>query len=132
LHQPLDRLRRWGRAIKQDVLALWFCCRHPRTPLLAKLLALAIAAYALSPIDLIPDFIPVLGYLDELILLPAAIIVVLKLIPADVLVECRAQASRWTEENRGRPRSYAGAAVVVLLWLCLAWLGWKLVDRLLH
>jgi uncharacterized membrane protein YkvA (DUF1232 family) len=126
----MDRLRGWARAIKQDVLALWFCCRHPRTPMLAKLLAIAIAAYALSPIDLIPDFIPVLGYLDELILLPAAIFVVVKLIPADVLAECRAQARRWTEDNQARPRSYAGAAVIVLLWLALAWLGWKLVAGL--
>jgi uncharacterized membrane protein YkvA (DUF1232 family) len=132
LYQPLDRLRRWARAIRQDVLALWFCCRHPRTPLLAKALAVAIAAYALSPIDLIPDFIPVLGYLDELILLPAAIFLVLKLIPADVLAECRQQASRWSEENRGRPRSYIGAAVIVLLWLGLAWLGWRLVSGLLE
>lgn len=130
MHQPLDRLRRWARAIKQDVLALWFCCRHPRTPLPAKLLALAIAAYALSPIDLIPDFIPVLGFLDELILLPAAIFIVLKLIPADVLGECREQAARWSEESRGRPSSYAGAAIVVLLWIGLAWLGWKLFSRL--
>lgn len=130
MHQAADRLRRWARAIKQDVLALWFCCRHPRTPLLAKLLAIAIAAYALSPIDLIPDFIPVLGYLDELILLPGAILLVLKLIPADVLIECREQASRWNEKNRGRPRSYAGAAVIVLLWVGLAWLGWRLVAGL--
>jgi uncharacterized membrane protein YkvA (DUF1232 family) len=123
----LGRLRTWARAIKNDVLALWFCCRHPRTPLLAKLLAIAIAAYALSPIDLIPDFIPVLGYLDELILLPGAIFLVLKLIPADVLTECREQARRWSEDRRGRPRSYAGAAVIVLLWLGLGWLGWKLI-----
>jgi uncharacterized membrane protein YkvA (DUF1232 family) len=125
----LERHKQWARAIKHDVLALWFCCRHPRTPLLAKLLAIAIAAYALSPIDLIPDFIPVLGYVDELILLPGAIFLVLKLIPPDVLAECRRQASQWSEQNRGRPRSYVGAAVIVLLWLALAWLGWRAVRR---
>jgi uncharacterized membrane protein YkvA (DUF1232 family) len=124
------RLRKWARAVKDDTLALWFCCRHPRTPLLAKLLAIAIAGYALSPIDLIPDFIPVLGYLDELILLPGAIILVLKLIPPDVLAECREQARRWSEGNQRKPRSYLAAFVIVLLWLALAWLGWRLVRPL--
>jgi uncharacterized membrane protein YkvA (DUF1232 family) len=124
------RLRKWARAVKDDALTLWFCCRHPRTPLLAKLLAIAIAAYALSPIDLIPDFIPLLGYLDELILLPVAIFLVLKLIPADVLAECREKARRWSDEKRDRPRSYAAAAVIILLWLGLAWLGWRLLRPL--
>jgi uncharacterized membrane protein YkvA (DUF1232 family) len=127
----LGRLRNWARAVKDDTLTLWFCCRHPRTPLLAKLLAIAIAGYALSPIDLIPDFIPVLGYLDELILLPVAIILVLKLIPSDVVAECREKARRWTQEKHARPRGYVAAAVIVLLWLGLAWLGWRLVRRLL-
>jgi len=128
----VERLRSWAGAVRNDVLALWFCCRHPRTPLVAKLLAIAIAGYALSPIDLIPDFIPVLGYLDELLLLPGAIFLVLKLIPADVLAECREQARRWSEEQRGRPRNYAAAAIIVLLWLALAWLGWMLVRKLLR
>jgi uncharacterized membrane protein YkvA (DUF1232 family) len=126
----LKRLRKWARAVKSDVLVLWFCCRHPRTPLLVKLLAIAIAGYALSPIDLIPDFIPVLGYLDELILLPVAIYLVLKLVPPDVLAECREQARRWSQDQHDRPRSYAGAAVIVLLWLGLAWLGWRLMRPL--
>ena len=121
------RLRKWARAVKGDVLTLWFCCRHPRTPLLAKLLAIAIAGYALSPIDLIPDFIPVLGYLDELILLPGAIFLVLKLIPLDVRAECREKARRWTEEKQAKPRNYVAAIVIVLLWLGLLWLGWRLV-----
>jgi uncharacterized membrane protein YkvA (DUF1232 family) len=125
----LLRLRKWAGALKNDVLALYFCCRHPRTPLLAKLLALAIAGYALSPIDLIPDFIPVLGYLDELILLPGAIFLVLKLIPADVLAECREQARRWSADKRGQPRNYVAAIVIVLLWLGLAWLAWRLVRK---
>jgi uncharacterized membrane protein YkvA (DUF1232 family) len=123
----LGRLRKWAGAVKNDVLTLWFCCRHPRTPLLVKLLAIAIAGYALSPIDLIPDFIPVLGYLDELILLPGAIFLVLKLVPPDVRAECREQARRWREERRAWPRNFVAAFIIILLWIGLGWLGWRLV-----
>jgi uncharacterized membrane protein YkvA (DUF1232 family) len=118
------------RALKRETVALYFAARDPRTPLVAKVLATVVVAYALSPIDLIPDFIPVLGYLDELILLPGAIILVLKLIPPDVLAECREQARRWSEGNQRKPRSYLAAFVIVLLWLALAWLGWRLVRPL--
>ena len=112
-----------------EVVALWFCTRHPRTPLMAKALAAALVAYAFSPIDLIPDFIPVLGYLDDLILLPAGIWLVLKLVPADVIAECRDQAARWPEEKKPRPRSRLAAALIVVLWLAalvfLSWLAWR-------
>ena len=86
----MKRLREWGQRLKQDVVALWFCIRHPRTPFIAKALAVVLVAYAFSPIDLIPDFIPVLGYLDDVLILPAGIWLVLKLVPPDVLAECRA------------------------------------------
>jgi uncharacterized membrane protein YkvA (DUF1232 family) len=121
----MKRLREWARRLKTEVVALWFCTRHPRTPLLPKLLAAALAAYAFSPIDLIPDFIPLLGYLDEVILLPAGIWLVLKLIPPDVLAECREQAARWLDERRSGPRSYLGAALVIALWLAALWLVWR-------
>jgi uncharacterized membrane protein YkvA (DUF1232 family) len=119
------RLRRWAAALKRDVLALWFAYRHPGTPLAAKLLAMLIVAYALSPIDLIPDFVPVLGYLDELILLPGAIYLAIKLIPGHVLQQCRAQAAAWDAGQNSRPRSYAAAAVIVLIWVALGWLIWR-------
>jgi len=124
----MQRLKAWAQRLKAELVALWFCTRHPRTPLYAKALAVALVAYAFSPIDLIPDFIPVLGYLDELILLPAGIWLVLRLTPADVLVECRAQAARWMDERRSKPRSYLGAALVIALWLAVLWLAWRWAE----
>ena len=85
----MERLKAWAQALKRDVVALWLAARDPRTPLAAKLLAGAVAAYALSPIDLIPDFIPVLGYLDDLLLVPAGIWLAVRLIPAGLLEELR-------------------------------------------
>jgi uncharacterized membrane protein YkvA (DUF1232 family) len=122
-----DRLRRWAAALKRDVLALWFAYRDPRTPFLAKLLAMLIVAYALSPIDLIPDFVPVLGYLDELLLLPGAIYLAIKLVPEPVMQDSRARAAAWVEGRNASPRSYLAAAIIVLIWLALAWLAWRLV-----
>jgi uncharacterized membrane protein YkvA (DUF1232 family) len=109
----LDRVKRWARALKRDVHAVWLAARHPRTPRGAKLLALAVAAYALSPIDLIPDFIPVLGYLDDLLVVPLGILLVTRMLPGDVLAECRAAA----EAAGCRPQSVAGAAAIVALWI---------------
>ncbi|MCW5623068.1 MAG: DUF1232 domain-containing protein [Burkholderiales bacterium] len=121
----LERLRAWARTLLREVFALWFACRDPRTPRAAKLLAMLIVAYALSPIDLIPDFIPLLGYLDELILLPAAIYLVLKLMPAHVLEEARRHAAERLAQQRPMPRSYVAAAVIVVLWLLLLWTLWR-------
>jgi uncharacterized membrane protein YkvA (DUF1232 family) len=121
---PLARLRRWARAVKRDLLALHLAARDPRVPWHAKLVAALVAAYAFSPIDLIPDFIPVLGYLDEVILLPLAVLLVVKLIPPPIMAEHRAAAA--TAE--GPPTSGVGAAVVIGLWiaatLLLLWLLW--------
>ena len=114
------RLEQWARSLKQDVMTLWFACKDPRTPRLAKVLALATAAYALSPIDLIPDFVPVLGYLDDLIIVPLMICVTVRLIPEDVLRECRAQAAQWLEARRQKPKSYVGAAVILAIWALVA------------
>lgn len=117
-------LKDWARALKSEALTLWFCCKHPRTPLLPRVLALAVVGYALSPIDLIPDFIPVLGYLDDLILLPGAVYLILKLIPEDVLGECRAQAADWSERHRPAPRSYVAAAAIMAIWIAALALAW--------
>jgi uncharacterized membrane protein YkvA (DUF1232 family) len=123
----LRRLKDWARTIRRDVHALWLAARDPRTPLAPRLLALAIAAYALSPIDLIPDVIPVLGLLDEAILLPAGILLVVRLIPAPLLAEFRATAAA----AQARPGSRLGAVIVVALWLLAAALlarwAWPLV-----
>jgi uncharacterized membrane protein YkvA (DUF1232 family) len=112
----LIRIKQWARAIRRDVHALYLAGRDRRTPWYAKAFVLVIAAYALSPIDLIPDFIPVLGYLDELILLPLAIWLAVRMVPAEVMAEHRATALAAQE----RPVSRAAAAVIVALWLAAA------------
>ena len=108
----LEQLRAWARALKRDMLAVWLAARDPRVPWYVKGLGLAVAAYALSPIDLIPDFIPVLGYLDDLIILPFGILLVVRLVPPHLMDEFRATAALRVE----RPRSYIVAAVIVSLW----------------
>jgi len=113
----LTALRQRARAIKRDTLALYLAARHPDTPWYAKALAVLIVGYALSPIDLIPDFIPVLGYLDDIILLPAGIFLCIRLIPAHVLDECRAAAAARFAE--GKPTSRTAAVVIVFIWLAL-------------
>ncbi|MDW9418598.1 YkvA family protein [Sinorhizobium meliloti] len=110
------RLKDWARAIKRDVHALWLAARDPRTPWYAKAFAFAIAAYALSPIDLIPDFIPVIGYLDEVILLPLAILLAIRLVPAETMAEHRATAAAAAEQ----PVSRGGAIFIVALWVLAA------------
>jgi uncharacterized membrane protein YkvA (DUF1232 family) len=109
----LDDLKRWSRILKRDVHAIYLAARDPRVPWYAKALAFAVASYALSPIDLIPDFIPVLGYLDDLVIVPLGIALVVKLIPADVMAEHRALASA----AQDRPVGAAGAAVIVVIWV---------------
>lgn len=121
----LARLRTWAAAIKRETLVVWFACRDPRTPWYAKGLAIMVVAYALSPIDLIPDFIPVLGLLDELLLLPAALWLVLRLVPAPVLADARAKEVAWSEARRQRPRNWIAAGVIVLLWVLMLWLLWR-------
>ncbi len=120
----LERLKTWAAALKRDALVLWFASRDPRAPWYAKWLAVFIVAYALSPIDLIPDFIPIVGYLDEIILLPGAIWLVLKLLPPQVLVDARARAQAWLEARRLSPRNWVAAAAIVLLWVVALWVLW--------
>lgn len=117
----IERLRAWAKALKRDVLALWLAARDPRVPLLAKLLAGLVAAYALSPVDLIPDFIPVLGYLDDLLIVPAGIWLVVRLIPADVLDDLRSKA-----EDQARPTSRLGLALVLAIWLAVLAAVWRI------
>jgi uncharacterized membrane protein YkvA (DUF1232 family) len=115
----------WSRAIKRDVHALYLAARDPRVPWLVKLLAIAVAAYALSPIDLIPDFIPVLGYLDDVVLVPLGILLVVRLIPREIMDEHRAAAAAAAE----RPVSRVAAAVIVALWIAAAILaGYVLIK----
>jgi uncharacterized membrane protein YkvA (DUF1232 family) len=112
ISQPL---RSWARQVKRDVHALYLASRHPHVPWYAKLLAVLIVAYALSPIDLIPDFIPVLGYLDDVVIVPLGILLVIRLIPPEILADCRANA----EIAARAPASRVAAAVIVLLWMLM-------------
>lgn len=109
-------LRAWARRIKRDGVTLWFAARHPRTPWYAKAMGAFVVVYALSPIDLIPDFIPVLGYVDDVLLLPALIWLAVRLLPADVRQSCRQQADDWMRERGRKPRSRFGIAFVVIVW----------------
>ena len=112
--------------LKAQLLTLWFCRSDPGTPWYAKALAALVVAYAFSPIDLIPDFIPVLGYLDDLIIVPLGIYLALRLIPQPVLVEARRRADAWIAAQQGRPRNYVAAAVFIAIWLALAYWLWTL------
>ncbi len=110
------KLKAWAAELKRDARALWLAYRDPRTPWYAKAVAAAVAVYAFSPIDLIPDFIPVLGYLDDLLLVPLGVALALRLVPAEVMAECRERADR---ELLEKPRSMVGAVVVVAIWVAL-------------
>ena len=114
----VEPLKTWARGIRRDVLVLYLAARDPRVPWYAKALALATVAYALSPVDLIPDFIPVLGYLDDLILVPLGILLTLRMIPAPVVAELRAEAARRLGERP--PASRAGALLVLIVWVAVA------------
>jgi len=111
----LSTLRKWAKELKRHTLVVYFAARDPRTPWLVRLLALLVAAYALSPIDLIPDFIPVLGYLDDLVIVPLGVLLVLKLVPPEVTRSAREQALAAVEI----PVSRASAAIVVAIWVAI-------------
>jgi uncharacterized membrane protein YkvA (DUF1232 family) len=122
-----DGWRAWARAIKRDVHALYLASRDPRVPWWAKTAALLVAGYALSPIDLIPDFIPVLGYLDDVILVPLGIALVVRLIPPAIMAEHRAAAAA----AHDRPVSRVAAVVIAGIWIAAATLGaWLAYDTL--
>jgi uncharacterized membrane protein YkvA (DUF1232 family) len=125
----LSHLRHWARRLSRDGHAVYLAARDPRVPWYAKCLALAVAGYALSPIDLIPDFIPVIGYLDDLIIVPLGIRLVVLLIPDDVMAECRARADAAGQ----RPVSRAGMIAIIAVWiavgLMVGWIGYVTWNR---
>ena len=125
----LTAAKQWARTVKRDVVALWIAARDSRTPTMAKIVAGAVAAYALSPVDLIPDFVPVLGYLDDLIIVPLGILIAIRLIPVPLMAEFRERAAHRAQ----RPVSRSGLVAIVLIWLLLAalgiWFVWKLWHR---
>jgi uncharacterized membrane protein YkvA (DUF1232 family) len=125
----LGEWKRWAGRLKSETRALYLAYGDPRVPWYAKLFAAMVAGYAFSPIDLIPDSIPVLGYLDDLILVPLGVALAVRMIPEDVLSESR-QEAREVVERGERPVSRAAAAVIVVLWLALAVLGALVVVRI--
>ena len=129
----LDTTRAWARRIKRDAMTLWFARSHPATPWYAKLMGAIVVAYALSPIDLIPDFIPVLGYVDDVILLPILIWLTVRLLPPQVLADSREQAERWMAQRGAKPRSLAGGVAIALIWIAVAMAAaWWVASAMRH
>ena len=123
----LERLKRWAGELKAQVVTLWICCRHPDTPWSAKLLAGLVVAYAFSPIDLIPDFVPVLGYLDDLLIVPLGVYLAIRLIPPHVVASARIEADAWLAARTTKPANYWAAGVIVLVWIAVAYWASRLL-----
>lgn len=126
----MSLIRTWkqkARQLKQETYTLFLACRDPRTPWYARLTAAAVVAYAVSPIDLIPDFIPVLGQLDDLLLIPFGVLIVRWMIPAPVMEDCRLRAQEVI--NQGKPVSWPAAVVIIGIWLFLAFFGYYLMTH---
>jgi uncharacterized membrane protein YkvA (DUF1232 family) len=124
----VDGLKKRARRLKAELYALYLAYRDPRVPWYARLFAAGVLAYAISPIDLIPDFIPVLGYLDDLILVPLGIMLALRMIPPEVMTECRERAKEISRE--GRPTNWVAAGVIIGIWLLVAAFSVVLVLRI--
>lgn len=115
-----QRLKKWARKLKGEIIALYFTLRHPQTPLFTKIIAAIVVGYALSPIDLIPDFIPILGYLDDVILLPLGIALVVRIIPKDILDACREEAR--INPPVMKPKIWLAAYVIMMIWVAILYL----------
>ena len=123
----VERLKRWAGRLKVEVYALYRAYKDPRVPWYARIFAACVVGYAFSPIDLIPDPIPILGYLDDLVLIPIGIALAIKMIPPSILAEHRAQARAFAA--KGKPVNRAAAAVVVVVWFSMAALAFYLVAQ---
>ena len=126
----MERLRKRAKQLEREAYALYFAYRDDRVSWRAKVFAACVVAYAFSPLDLIPDFVPILGYLDDLILVPVGIILAVKMIPPEVMAESRLEAREMLD--RERPKNWIAAGIVVAVWLALAILALSLLLRALH
>lgn len=124
----IDKLKNWAQLLKQDVLILWFATKNPNTPWAPKVICIFIVAYALSPIDLIPDFIPILGFVDDLLLMPFLIWLAVRLIPTVIIQESRIQADKWLIQNQSKPKSNLGFLIVAVIWLLMMWMTYLLIK----
>lgn len=124
-----NKLKSWAKRIKRDGVTLWFARNHSATPWYAKALGIFVVAYALSPIDLIPDFVPLLGYVDDVLLLPGLIWLTIRLLPPQVLADCRNQADDWMKTQGAKPSSRVGAILIVLAWIGVGAIVWLWLAR---
>ncbi len=115
------KIKHYLGQLKQDVLVLWFAIRSPNTPTIPKILAFLAVAYAFSPIDLIPDFIPILGYVDDVILIPIMVFLILKMIPNSVLQTARVEANEWLIQNKAKPTNRYGLIIILTIWFLMGW-----------
>jgi uncharacterized membrane protein YkvA (DUF1232 family) len=123
----LKKLKIWAKKLKRQIFTLYFACRDERVPLYAKVLIVCVVAYAFSPIDLIPDFIPILGYLDDVILIPIGIYISLKLIPDNVIVDCEMKAEEMMK--KGKPKNWIVGSLILLIWLVIfIWVIFKVYQ----
>jgi uncharacterized membrane protein YkvA (DUF1232 family) len=125
-----DTWKQWARQLKRESYALYLACRDPRVPWFAKLFAGCVVAYAFSPIDLIPDFVPIAGYLDDLVIIPLGMLAARKMIPPLVLAECRTRAQEIVD--RKKPTNWLAALVIVAIWVSLAAIALMLLVRYLR
>ena len=123
----MSNLRAWAKALKRDIITLWFALKHPLTPWHARAFAAVLTAYALSPIDLIPDFIPILGYLDDLIIVPVGVWLLLRMVPTQVLTDSKDQADEWFRQGKTKPMSFWGLIIILLIWFFAAWATYKAI-----
>ncbi|MCP3760928.1 YkvA family protein [Domibacillus sp. A3M-37] len=124
----MNRLKNWAKQLKRRLFVLYFAYQDERVPWYAKVFTACVVAYAFSPIDLIPDFIPILGYLDDLILVPLGIFLALKMIPEPVIADCEVKAEELIKN--GKPKNWVAGAVVLFIWvLALSWIGVWMLQR---
>ncbi|MFK8985048.1 YkvA family protein [Acinetobacter seifertii] len=116
----VQSLKEWAKRLRKQIIMLWFASRHPQMPWLPKVIAVVAVAYAFSPIDLIPDFIPILGFVDDAIILPILIWLALRFTPEQVIFDAEQQANEWLEEHEKAPRNYLVAVLIILIWITLA------------
>ena len=128
----IDPIKKWSTRLKSEALTVWYISKHPNTPWHTRAFAIGLVAYAFSPIDLIPDFIPVLGYADDLIILPLGVLMIFRMTPDEVIVECRARAQDHVATRTGKPSSRLGPALAMGGWVIAAVLIVILARKLFH
>jgi uncharacterized membrane protein YkvA (DUF1232 family) len=125
----LKKLKSWAKNLKRQIFILYYACKDDRVPWYAKVFIACVVAYAFSPIDLIPDFIPILGYLDDIILLPIGIMLALKMIPKEVLFDCEVKAEELV--RNGKPKNWVAGSIIVIIWAVITiWIILKVYQLL--